>query len=42
MSFLKKEKILIQRYGLHVKGLYKTSEDEFLLKELIKQIDKYS
>lgn len=42
MSFLKEENILIQRYGLHTKGLYRTSEDKCLLKELVKQIDTYS
>jgi hypothetical protein len=42
MSFLKEENILIQRYGLHTKGLYRTSEDECLLKELVKQIEERS
>jgi len=42
MSFLKEENILIQRYGLTIKGLYRTFEDECLLKELGTQLDKYS
>jgi len=42
MSFLREENILIQRYGLHTKGLYRTSEDEFILQKLVKQLDKYS
>ncbi|GAH54163.1 unnamed protein product, partial [marine sediment metagenome] len=42
MSFLKEENILLQRYGLHVKRLYRTYKDEYLLNELFKKIDKYN
>ena len=42
ISSLKEENILTERHGIHVKGLYKTSEDECQLKELVKQIDIYS
>lgn len=42
MSFLKEENILIQRHGLTIKGLYRTFEDDCLLKELGTQLDKFS
>jgi len=42
MSSLKEENILTERHGIHVKGLYRTSEDECQLKELVNRIDMYS
>ncbi len=42
MSFLKEENILTERHGIHVQGLYRTSNDEFILQKLVKQLDKYS
>jgi len=41
MSFLKNENIFIERRGITVKGICETSEDEFLLQKLKKQLDKY-
>jgi len=42
MSFLKEENTFTERHGIHVQGLYRTSNDEFILQKLVKQLDKYS